>query len=387
MNSRDTLIFVIVFVLLILLSGCVQLVKKSDPQSSHSLPNLGTFKSIEPFVQSPRLNRIQAILFHRNLLWLGTPDGLYSFEYPSMQPNELREQTHLSGESVTALAVNREDTLFAVGSKTGLHALPNNSNEFYSTGSTKVRDIAIAPGDSAVYCATSHGIDIFQNDTWRNIKIVSSSKFASQANDLTAITVDSTGTWWLGTTFGLYRMNSAGNFDFVFGDYQIISGSLIINERGNSPLGGNLFYSINFSQKSNRLLLNTNGGLAEISPPENYTNDKNWKIYSGDHTTSKMIDGQIQSIPVKGNSPLPNNFIKLSLEIGDNLYIGSDDGLAHFNRQTQSWSHYNIDNQLSGDQVLSLYSMSQPDHELLFVGTSGGLSILQIPKSQPKEES
>ena len=100
-----------------------------------------------------------------------------------------------------------------------------------------------------------------------------------------------------------------------------------------------------------------------------------------------MINGQIESIPVKGNSPLPNNFIKLSIEIGDSLFIGSDEGLAKFDRKTNLWSLYNIDNQLSGDQVLSLYSLEQSGEHLLMVGTSGGLSILKINSSRTKEES
>ena len=100
-----------------------------------------------------------------------------------------------------------------------------------------------------------------------------------------------------------------------------------------------------------------------------------------------MFNGQIESSPVKGNSPLPNNFIKLSIEIGDSLFIGSDEGLSQFDENSKSWSLYNIDNQLSGDQVLSLYNIELTGEHLLLVGTSGGLSIIKVASNQPKEES
>ena len=182
-------------------------------------------------------------------------------------------------------------------------------------------------------------------------------------------------------------MASENRFDFIFGDYQIVSGNLVVNERGNSPLGGNLFYSATFNTESNRLLFGTNGGLSEINQPESFKAKDNWKVYTGNHTTSKMTNGKIQSVAVSGNSPLPTNFIKLSLEIGDNLFIGSDEGLVRLNRKTGDWIHYNIDNELGGDQILSLYSTDLKFTKLLFVGTSGGLSILQVSESQPKEEA
>ena len=125
------------------------------------------------------------------------------------------------------------------------------------------------PKGDAVYCATSHGVDIFENNAWRNIKIKSDSKFASQANDVTSIAVDNKGQYWLGTTFGVYRMKSENKFDFLFGDYQIVQSNMIIDERGNSPLSGNLLYSITYSPQTNRLLLNSNGGLSIINSPEN----------------------------------------------------------------------------------------------------------------------
>lgn len=367
--------------------GCVKLTQKPQTHSVASKAQTSNFKSIEPFKQSSQLNRIQSIIYHRDLLWLGTPKGLYSFHYPSMNMENLSDKPYLPNENIINLATSADGTLYALAEKTGLHALPAGSTEFFSTRSTKIRDIVIKPGDSSVYCATSHGVDVFQGNSWRNIRIKSTSKFASQANDITAITVDNSGTFWLGTTFGLYRMASENRFDFIFGDYQIVSGNLVVNERGNSPLGGNLFYSATFNAESNRLLFGTNGGLSEINQPEKFKVKGNWKIYTGNHTTSKMTNGKIQSVAVSGNSPLPTNFIKLSLEIGDNLFIGSDEGLARLNRKTGDWMHYNIDNQLGGDQILSLYSTDLKFKKLLFVGTSGGLSILQVSESQPKEEA
>ena len=387
MNSPKFTLLLTTILIYCLLSGCVELIQKSSSTLESTDNGNLNLKSVEPFGKKYDLNRIQAILYARDLLWLGTSDGLYTFSYPSMEMDNLADKPYLRGKSIIGLISDLNGTIYANSSKTGLHALPAGDTKFFSTGSSKIRAMTLDPSGNAIYCATSHGIDIFENNSWRNIKIKSNSKFASQSNDVTSIAVDKRGDYWLGTTFGIYKMVGEKKFDFLYGDYQIIQGNMIIDERGNSPLGGNLLYSITYSPTNDRLLFNTNGGLSEINSPKKYKTKKAWNIYTGDHTTSRMIAGQIESVPIKGNSPLPNNFIKLSLEIGDNLFIGSDEGLAQFNRKTKSWNLYDMDNQLSGDKVLSLYSLSQSGIHLLLVGTSGGLSILQIPPSQLKEET
>ena len=62
------------------------------------------------------------------------------------------------------------------------------------------------------------------------------SKFASQANDVTSIAIDDKDNFWLGTTFGVYRMKGESKFDFLYGDYQIIQSNMIIDERGTPHL-------------------------------------------------------------------------------------------------------------------------------------------------------
>ena len=387
MNLPKFTFLLTTFFMYFLLAGCVELVYKSSSNRTSSDKKKISLESVEPFGKSYELNRIQAILYANDLLWLGTPNGLYTFNYPSMEMDNLPKETYLKDENIIGLIVDSNGTIYANSLKTGMHALPKGDNTFFSTSSSRIRAMALSPSGNAIYCATSHGIDIFENNTWRNIKVKSSSKFASQSNDVTSIAVDKQGNYWLGTTFGVYKMINERKFDFLYGDYQIVQGNMIIEERGNSPLSGNLLYSIGYSPVNDRLLFNTNGGLSELNSPNNYKTAKAWNVFTGDHVTSRMISGQIESVPVRGNSPLPNNFIKLSIEIGDNLFVGSDEGLAQFNRKNGSWNLYNIDNKLSGDEVLSLYNLNQPDGNLLLVGTSGGLSILGITTNQFKEES
>lgn len=387
MNSPKFAVLSITILIYSLLAGCVELVKNQSNNSKISKSETISLSSLEPFGQSYELNRIQAILYARDQLWLGTPNGLYTFSYPSIEIEVPNDAPYLEGENIIGLLSDSNGTIYANSKKTGLHALPKGDTKFFSTGSSRIRAMVLSPKGDSVYCATSHGIDIFEKNAWRNIKIKSRGKFTSQANDVTSIAVDNKGQYWLGTTFGLYKMINENKFDFLFGDYQIVQSNMIIDERGNSPLGGNLLYSIAYSPQSNRLLLNSNGGLSVINGPENYKKKNAWVNYTGDHTTSRMVSGQIESVPVKGNSPLPNNFIKLSMEIGDSLFIGSDEGLATLERNTGSWNLYNIDNQLSGDQVLSLYSLEKTGENLLFVGTSGGLSIIKIISNHQKEES
>ena len=129
-----------------------------------------------------------------------------------------------------------------------------------------------------VSCAAAANIFVFENNRWRNIKVRSQSKFASQANDVTSIAVDGKDNFWLGTTFGVYRMKGESKFDFLYGDYQIVQSNMIIDERENSPLGGNLLYSISYSSQKNRLLLNSNGGLSIINTPENFKKKKRLSV-------------------------------------------------------------------------------------------------------------
>ena len=45
--------------------------------------------------------------------------------------------------------------------KTGLHALPKGDTKFFSTNSSRIRAMVLSTEGDAVYCATSHGIDVF----------------------------------------------------------------------------------------------------------------------------------------------------------------------------------------------------------------------------------
>ena len=46
---------------------------------------------------------------------------------------------------------------------------PKDTKFFFSTNSSRIRAMVLSTEGDAVYCATSHGIDVFENNRWRNI--------------------------------------------------------------------------------------------------------------------------------------------------------------------------------------------------------------------------
>jgi ligand-binding sensor domain-containing protein len=286
---------------------------------------------------------------------------------------------YLEEHKITRL-VEVDGVIYAVSASKGLLYLPFRSPNFSQAESPRIRDILVPANDKALYCATSHGIDVFRNGSWSNIRISSNHEFQSNANDVLALAQDSQGNIWIGTSFGLYRMTTPGSFTFLYGDYQIVQGTTIINRQGNSPLQGNLFYNIWSDQKSGLLLFSTNGGLAILKNPAGFNNNSEWIVYTGEHNRSVMQQSTIVTVPQPGNSPLPSNFVQTAIQVGNTIYIGTESGLSAI--KDGKWHTYNLDNGLAGDNIKALYLHETETKQILYVGTNGGLSVITHEKQQ-----
>jgi ligand-binding sensor domain-containing protein len=373
--------FLVFFILTLSASGCLKLVEKNvSKPSRESLPKIRVH---EFFPDEPAKNEILSVFAKKGILWTGTKQGLFAYALPTLRP--LLKQPYLSGQKIIDLAGSDSGSLYAVSSSKGLYSLAPGESKFIHTGSTLVRDAYVPKNSDTVYCATSHGIDILESGTWRNIRIVNRSEFGSQANDVQTLTQDKNGFFWLGTGFGVYRMKTESDFDFLYGNFQIIQGNTVINRPGNSPLGGNLFYHVETDPQRDLLLFATNGGLSILKKSAQPKIRKNWKLYTGNHTVSRMTPEGLQEFPLKGNSPLPTNFIKRALFVDDSLYIGTDQGLILL--RDGNWTVYNLDNAMPGDQIHDLFHYETIRSDIVYVGTSGGLAEFNEEKHMPQEET
>ncbi len=136
---------------------------KQPTRSSLSISNK------EFFPNNLRLNQVFSVLTALGSIYVGTSDGIYSFSLPDFKPQR-EKKPYLSGHKITGLALGDSAHLFAISEKKGLFVLYPGENDFQHTGSTMVRDMAIPKGSNLVYCATSHGVDIYEDGKWTNIK-------------------------------------------------------------------------------------------------------------------------------------------------------------------------------------------------------------------------
>lgn len=336
----------------------------------------------EFFPNETTLNQVISVLTHAGNIYIGTKKGLYAYSLGDWDPLNANSP-FLKGEKVTRLAISSSSHLFAVTEERGLYVLYPGETKFHHTGSTLVRDIAVLNGTNRVYCATSHGVDIFEDGRWSNQSLKATSEYAANPNDIQAIALQGKAVIWLGTSFGVYRMKNATEVDFLMADFQIIQGNSVIDRKGNSPLGGNLIYDIDYNEKDNNLIFATNGGVSIISDPEQYKDANNWQTFTGNHTISRMSSTGVSEFPVPGNSPLPTNFVMTAVKLGKSLYFGTEKGLIHL--KNNDWKVYNLENYLPGDVIYDLHTVNSIDEEILYIGTSGGLAIIKEPKHQSQE--
>lgn len=320
-------------------------------------------------------NGTNAVLVAKDSIWLGTDSGVYRY---SMDLKEEKDH-YLESHKITRLA-ELDETIYAVSATKGLLYKPPQAPVFSQVESPRIRDILVPSQEKALYCATSHGIDVFRNNSWSNIKIIANHEFQSNANDILALGQDKQGTIWIGTSFGLYRMNSPNSFTFLYGSYQIVQGSTIINREGNCPLQGNLFYDIWTDDQNGQMFFSTNGGLAILKDPKAYSTPNAWVVYTGEHDRSVMQQGNVVTVTQAGNSPLPSNFIQAAIQVNNVTYIGTEAGLSMI--KNGQWLTYGMDTGLAGDNIKAFF-LHETDHKYaLYIGTNGGLSIISQNKDQ-----
>ncbi|MCO4782602.1 MAG: hypothetical protein KC646_09780 [Candidatus Cloacimonetes bacterium] len=355
--------------MLMLCSGCLGVSKNSSKNNEQADQSKAAFQVLK--LNSP-FDEIKAncILRSRERIWIGTDEGVHSFD-----PESLEHISHLlKGKKVSKLASAANQTIFARVDKKGLYSLPVGEGDFFSTGSSRIRDFVVDKKSNFVYCATSHGIDVYSNGSFRNIKVKGSGEFSRNANNVLKITQDQEGHFWLGTTFGLYKMISESNFDLFLADYQIIQAGSVINKSGNSPLVGNYFEDLKFIPKLNHLLISTNSGFSILKDPQNPNSRSSWVSYTGEHGKSMVSNGEVIERKIKGNSPLPNNYILNALQTKNSLYIGSEDGLAIF--KNNKWSILNIDSEFLDDKIMDLYLFEKLDKNIIYVSTQSGVATI-----------
>ncbi|MCJ8344078.1 hypothetical protein MJH12_00910, partial [bacterium] len=314
--------------------------------------------------------RTNCVIRAKGRIWLGTDDGILSFDAQSLE----LEKHYLKGKKIAKIAVSSGNYIYARVLKRGLFCMHPDEDNFFFTNSTRIRDFVIKRNTNEVYCATSHGIDIYANSTFENIKIKGQGEFASNAKNVLKIAQDREGSFWLGTNFGLYKMTSRSSFEFYFANYQIIQSGSVINKSGNSPLIGNYFEDIEYMEGTNSLLLATNSGFSLLKDPQNAKNRSSWKSYTGNHGRSIVSDGEVVDTQVKGNAPLPNNYILNALQTKHSLYIGSEDGLAIF--KNKKWSILNIDSDFLDDKINDLFLFKKLDKNIVYIATNSGIATI-----------
>lgn len=164
-----------------------------------------------------------------------------------------------------------------------------------------------------------------------------------------AITEDPFGRKWVGTEQGLYLLEDRGT----------------PSNKGDDP-------SVRYFTTADGLLSNDVRALATAPDGIVYVGSA-----SGVNTLYDVQFSTLFNIPVESVS-------SLAVDGAGNLWAGTQEGLAFFSPQSYTWTLYQTEDGLAHDQINALTMDS--DHGILYIGTNGGLSVVQTPYSNPSEK-
>jgi len=246
------------------------------------------------------------------LIWVGTSNGLYTFEYDKKTFSKVKlpddNSSSLYGSEITAIYEDRSHVLW-IGSKSGRLLRLNRENKQF-------------------------------------IPYVYDPSLFSNEGDCQVLSIfeDRAGEFWLGVyNAGLYRLDRRTRTSEIYKEHPWISESISSNH----------IFSI-YQDRGGIIWIGTEDGLNKLDKRKN----------EFVHWTTE---------PGNRNSLSDNNVWAITKDKSGILWIGTDKGLNRLDRNTGNFKHYNYDpddpQSLSNDRVMVILEESPT---ILWIGTQGG---------------
>jgi ligand-binding sensor domain-containing protein len=154
------------------------------------------------------LNDISGMSLDRSSLWVGTPEGLVQYEYPSLKPLYIhRTGDGLPSNRITAVVVDADGDVWA-GTPQGLGRYRKSSQtwEVFTSKnalpSDSVRTLTL-DGKGRVWVGTDRGLAAFGQDAWKTYRKAD----GLPSDEVVGIYAASGGTLWVATSAGLCSFN------------------------------------------------------------------------------------------------------------------------------------------------------------------------------------
>jgi len=331
---------------------------------------------------------VTALAYGNNTLWIGTEHYVYSTEAVPVDDRFVKKHEDALYDSKVNSIHIQNGQLFIAGFE-GYSTYKNKSWVRQPIGNSN----EIIPVGNELWSATNSGIEILRANSgdWRKLPVASATEF-SPTKQMQAIGTDGKETLWIGTLFGLHRLDLSGYTNFMeqltsgnakqgqvdnshfwkrlYGDYQSPMGGMIGNEQGNCPLVGNNVQKIRYDKIKDRYFFCTKNGLSILTKGK-------WTSFKG--TGSHLVansNGEMTREERKGNLDIPTSEIYDIITVDDKLYLATRSGLAILYEKDNTSTLLTLNDGLPSNDVTSL--AFDETRKILFVGTASGIGLIKL---------
>lgn len=276
-------------------------------------------------------NFINCLHYNSDSLWIGTENGLYSFQNNNW--------THYSNQpfyDVRALTSAPDGTIWVGSFLNGLAKYANYTWTYFNTTNSGLKDdhiraLAYDTTSATLWVGTSAGLHAYQNSTWTDYTTTNSN---IPGNNIPCLAIEQ-GTLWGGT------INN--------GFFQLTNNQFTTYSLSNSGIGDNTQLDVVIDQQGNKWIGTPANGISVLSATGN------WSIFN------------------YSNSGISNSISSFGFTCGETYVGNSSAGLTIFG----SWTHYHTFNSpLPRDEI---HALANQGDTTLFIGTFGGGLVVYKP--------
>jgi ligand-binding sensor domain-containing protein/serine phosphatase RsbU (regulator of sigma subunit) len=283
------------------------------------------------------------------VIWVGTNTGGVSYFHPAAQAFEQYvhdpQNNSLSDNNVISMFADSKG-IYWIGTRNGgLNKFDYNKKSFKNYPYNAIQ-VIIEDRSGLLWLGTfSSGLAVF-NPVTESIKYYTnnpSDSLSISDNRIYSLLEDSDGFIWIGTYGGgLNKLNPATGQVTRFQH----------NENVSSSISSNSVWSI-VEDKSGKLWIGTFGGGINVF-------DKNLNRFKS-----------FRNDPDDTSSVGDNNIVRVFIDSGDNIWFGTTRGLSRFNKRSNNFKNYRVEDGLANDFVFAILEDSKG---YLWLSTNNGLS-------------